>query len=156
MLWQLVCRRLEGFPSITCPQLLEERCVRFRGRFHAWQVRRLLKRVKVQRQIARARGVLIGSLIYCCVSKKPRGRGPDPQRFIDHWPKMLQCREARPEQTAKELLTEVQARYRGFYEASHLRTLRRRVQVWCREAIPRLISKMQDHTQDVGSEAKAR
>jgi hypothetical protein len=42
-------------------------------------------------------------------------------------------------------------RYPGFYKTSHLRTLRRRVQIWRRQAIQRLISKMQDHTQDVGS-----
>jgi hypothetical protein len=45
---------------------------------------------------------------------------------------MLQHLEARPDQTAVELLTEFQARYPGFYRASHLRTLRRRVQVWLR------------------------
>jgi hypothetical protein len=67
----------------------------------------------------------------------------------------LQCLEARPDQTARELLTEFQARHPGFYKASHLRTLRRRVQVWRRQAIQRLISKMQDHTQDVGSGATA-
>jgi hypothetical protein len=60
-----------------------------------------------------------------------------------------------PDLTAAELQTEFQARYPGFYKASHLRTLRRRVQVWRRQAIQRLISKMQDHTQDVGSAATA-
>lgn len=94
-------------------------------------------------------------LKYRCVSKKPRGRGLGPQRLIDHWPEMLQHLEARPDQTAVELLTEFQARYPGIYRASHLRTLRRRVQAWRREAIQRLICKMQDHTQDVGAEATA-
>jgi hypothetical protein len=46
-----------------------------------------------------------------------------------HWPEMLQCLEARPDQTAVELLTEFQARYPGFYNNSHLRTLRRRLHV---------------------------
>jgi len=32
----------------------------------------------------------------------------------------LQCLEARPDQTAMELLTEFQARYPGFYKSSHL------------------------------------
>ncbi len=73
----------------------------------------------------------------------------------NHWPEMLQYLEARPDQTAVELLTEFQARYPGFYRASHLRTLRRRVQVWRRDAIQRLICKMQDHTQDVGFGATA-
>jgi hypothetical protein len=151
MVWPLVCRRLEGFPNINSTQLFEELCIQFPGRFHAWQVRRLMKRVKVWRQDARARGVVIGRLKQRRVSKKPRGRGPGLQRFVDHWPEMLQCLEARPDQTAMELLTEFQARYPGFYKTSHLRTLRRRVQIWRRQAIQRLISKMQDHTQDVGS-----
>jgi len=155
MVWPLVCRRLEGFPNITSTQLFEELCIQFPGRFHAWQVRRLMKRVKVWRQDARARGVVIGRLKQRRVSTKPRGRGPGPQRFVDHWPEMLQCLEERPDLTAAEFLTEFQARYPGFYRASHLRTLRRRVQVWRRQAIQRLISKMKDHTQDVGSGATA-
>jgi hypothetical protein len=52
--------------------------------------------------------------------------------------------------------TEFQACYPGIYSASDLRTLRRRLQVWRREAIQRLICKMQDHTQDVGSGTTAR
>jgi hypothetical protein len=155
MVWPLVCRRLEGFPNITSTQLFEELCTQFPGRFHPWQVRRLMKRVKVWRRDACARGVVIGRLKYRCVSKKPRGRGPGPQRFMDHWPEMLQCLEARPDQTAMELLTEFQARYPRFYKASHLRTLRRRVQVWRRQTIQRLICEMKGFTQDVGSGAAA-
>ena len=151
MVWPLVCRRLEGFPNITSTQLFEELCLQFPGRFHPWQVRRLMKRVKVWRADARARGVVIGSLKYRCVGKKPRGRGPGPQRFVDHWPEMLQCLEERPDQTAKELLIEFQARYPGIYGATHLRTLRRRVSAWRREAIQRLICEMPDFTKDISS-----
>jgi hypothetical protein len=86
---------------------------------------------------------------------EPRGRGPGPQRFMHHWLEMLQYLHSRPDLTAVELLTEFQARYPGFYSASHLRTLRRRLQVWRREATQRLICKMQDHTQNVGSGATA-
>jgi hypothetical protein len=149
MVWPLVCRRLERFPNITSTQLFEELCTQFPGRFHHWQVRRLMKRVKVWRQDARARGVEIGRLKYRCPVKKPRGRGPGPQRFIAHWPEMLQCLEARPDQTAAELLIEFQARYPGFYNTSHLRTLRRRLQVWRRQTIQRLICEMRDLTQNV-------
>jgi hypothetical protein len=42
---------------------------------------------------------------------------------------MAQCLEARPDQSAVELLIEFQARYPGHYSRSHLRTLRRRLQV---------------------------
>jgi hypothetical protein len=151
MVWPIVCRRLEEFPNITATQLFEELCIQFPGRFHAWQARRLMKRVKIWRQDARARGVVIGRLKYRCVSKKPRGRGSGLQRFVDHWPEMLQYLETRSDVTSVELLTEFQVRYPGIYSASDLRTLRRRLQVWRREAIQRLICKMQDHTQEVGS-----
>lgn len=151
MVWPLACRRLEAFPNITATQLFEELCVQFPGRFHPWQVRRLMKRVKAWREDARARGVVIGSLKYRSIGKKPRGRGPGPQRFIDHWSEMLQCLEARPDQTAKELLVEFQARYPGIYDDTHLRTLRRRVSAWRREAIQRLICGMPDFTKDISS-----
>jgi hypothetical protein len=68
---------------------------------------------------------------------------------------MLQWLEEHPDQTAAELLIEFQARYPGFYRRSHLRTLRRRVQVWRREAIRRLIYKLQEHSQDVSSKVRA-
>lgn len=66
-----------------------------------------------------------------------------------------QCLLPRPDQTAAVLLIEFQARYPGFYNASHLRTLRRRLQVWRRQFIKQLICKMQDFTQDVGTGAAA-
>jgi hypothetical protein len=149
MVSPLVCRRLEGFPNITSTQLFEELCIQFPGRFHPKHVNRLAKRVKLWRQDARARGVVIGRLKYRRFSNKPRGRGPGPQRFVDHWPQMLQYLESHPEITAVELLTEFQARYPGFYSSTHLRTLRRRVQVWRREAIQRLIYEMKDLTHNV-------
>ena len=62
---------------------------------------------------------------------------------------MLQWLEEHPDQTAVELLTEFQARYPGFYSRSHLRTLRRRLQVWRRQTIQRLICEMKALTQDV-------
>ena len=69
---------------------------------------------------------------------------------------LLECTEVtldinwRARQGATEaLLTEFQARYPGFYSGSHLRTLRRRVQVWRREAIQRLIYEMKDLTHDL-------
>ena len=82
-------------------------------------------------------------------------RKDTPERFKAHWAEMLQCLDARPDQTAVELLTEFQARYPGFYSGSHLRTMRRRLQVWRRQAIQRLICEMWDFTQDVGSGAAA-
>lgn len=155
MIWPLVCRRLEGFPNITSAQLFDELCTQFPGRFHPKHVNRLAKLVKQWRQDARARGVVIPRPKYRRFSNKPRGHGPGPQSCTAHWAEMLQWLEEHPDQTAVELLTEFQARYPGIYNRSHLRTLRRRVHVWRREAIQRLICKMQDHTQDVSSAATA-
>jgi hypothetical protein len=148
MIWPLVCRRLEGCPNITSAQLFDELCVQFPGRFHPKHVNRLAKRVKQWRQDARARGVVIPPTKYRRFSNKPRGPAPVPYSCTAHWPEMIQWLEEHPDQTAVELLTEFQARYPGFYRHSHLRTLRRRVQAWRREAIQRLIYKLQEHTHD--------
>lgn len=155
MIWPLVCRRLEEFPNITSAQLFDELCIEFPGRFHPKHVNRLAKRVKQWRQDARARGVVIARPKYRRFSNKPRGHGPGPQSCTAHWPEMLEWLEEHPDQTAVELLTEFQARYPGLYRRNHLRTLRRRLQVWRREAIQRLICEMQDFTKDVGSGAAA-
>lgn len=69
---------------------------------------------------------------------------------------MTQWLEEHPDQTAVELLTEFQARYPGLYRRNHLRTLRRRVQVWRREAIQRLIFELQEHSQDVSSTSEGK
>jgi hypothetical protein len=155
MIWPLVCRRLEGRPNITSAQLFDELCIQFPGRFHPKHVNRLAKRVKQWRQDARARGVVIPSPEYRRFNNNPRGRGPGPQSCTAHWPEMLQWMDEHPDETAIGLLTEFQARYPGIYRRSHLRTLRRRVQVWRRDAIQRLILKLQEHTQDVSSQASA-
>lgn len=154
MIWPLVCRRLEGCPNITSAQLFDELCIQFPGRFHPKHVNRLAKRVKQWRQDARARGVVIPPTKNRCFSNKPRGRAPVPYSCTAHWPEMIQWLEQRPDQTALELLTEFQARYPGFYRRSHLRTLRRRVQGWRREAIQRLIYKLQERAHDVSSEVR--
>lgn len=153
MVWPLVCWRLETSPNITSTQLFEELCAQFPGRFHPWHDRRLMKRVKVWRQEARARGVVIGPRKHRYPAKRAPGLRAPPERFKDHWPEMLQCLEERPDQTAPKLLAEFQARYPGFYSASHLRTLRRRVSVWRRQTIQRLICEMKGLTQDVTGSA---
>jgi len=156
MIWPLVCRRLEGCPSITTAQLFDELCVQFPGRFHPKHVNRLAKRVKQWRQDARARGVVIPPTKYRRFSNKPRGRSPVPYSCTAHWPEMTQWLEDHPDQTAVELLTEFQARYPGLYRRSHLRTLRRRVQVWRREAIHRLIFELREHSRDVSATSESK
>lgn len=88
-------------------QLFEELCAQFAGRINSWQLKTLIKRVKVWRQDARARGVAIDHINWSNINNKPRGR-LDP--FRTHWAEMLQCLEAQPDQTAKELLIAFRAR----------------------------------------------
>ena len=140
MAWPIVCRRLEGLPNINARQLFEELCVQFPGRFGRKQYRTLLRRVNLWRQDARARGVAIGPKTYRRFSDKPRGHRPDA--FKDHWPEMLLCLEANPDQTALELLIEFQAKYPGRYSLHQLRTLQKRVRAWRQQAVERLISEV--------------
>jgi hypothetical protein len=147
MVWPIASRRLEELPNINATQLFQELCLRFPGRFTRKQYKTLLRRVNLWRQDARARGVVIGSKTYRCLSDKPRGRRPDS--FKEHWEEMLECLEERPDQTALELLLEFQARYPGRYSLRQLHTLQRRVRVWRRDAVQRLIHEMNKLTQDV-------
>jgi hypothetical protein len=62
---------------------------------------------------------------------------------------MLQCLEADPDQTSRELLAAFQIRYPGRYHAAHLRTLQRRLKIWRYEAVQRLICEMGGPTEDV-------
>ncbi len=153
MVWPLVCRRLEGFPNINAAQLFEELCILFPGRFCRWQYSRFLKRLNALRADARARGVVIGPRNQRRMSNKPRGYYRDI--FKSHWPEMLQCLEAQPDQTALELLIEFRARYPEKYSLRNLSALQRRVRVWRREALQRLICELKDSTHDVATTTAA-
>jgi hypothetical protein len=147
--WPIVCRRLEGCPNINASQLFEELCVQFPGRFNQCQRKTLGKRVKVWRQDARARGVVIDHIKWRNLSHKPRGIRPDP--FKAHWAEMLECLVARPDQTALELLLEFRARYPERYTLRQHSTMQRRLRLWRREAVKRLISNGNEMSQDVAA-----
>jgi hypothetical protein len=87
-------------------------------------------------------GVKIDHLKYRNLNNKPRGCRPDP--FKAHWAEMLQCLEAQPDQTAVQLLIEFRARYPEHYSLRQLCTLERRVRVWRREAVQRLMCQMKN------------
>ena len=140
MVWPIVCRRLEEFPNINATQLFEELCVQFPGRFTRKQYGSLVRRVRRWRQDARARGVITGPKTYRRLSDKPRGRRPDI--FRNHWEEMARCLDDHPDQTARELLVEFQARYPGQYSSRQLYTLQKRVRVWRRQAVQRLIGEV--------------
>jgi hypothetical protein len=121
-------------------QLFEELCVQFPGRFTRRQYKSLARRVRLWRQTARAREVVIGPKTYRRLSDKPRGRRPDV--FGDHWEEMARCLEEQPDQTALELLVEFQARYLGKYSSRQLHTLQKRVRAWRQQAVQRLIGEV--------------
>jgi hypothetical protein len=152
--WPLACCRLEEFPNINSTQLFEELCLLFPGQFTERQHSSLKRRVKRWRREARARGVTIGSLKQRRLTDKPRGRRAD--QFKDHWAEMVQCLEGEPDQTALELLIEIQARYPGRYHARNLSALHRRVRAWRRQAAQRLICDLSLVTTNVTATADHR
>jgi hypothetical protein len=148
LIWPLVCRRLESRPNINASELFDELRAQYPGRFHGGQLNAFIHRVRLWRDDARARGVMIGKRTHR--NTKPRARRrPDP--FQAHWAEMLQRLDADPDQTALELLIDFQARYPDRYNSRHLRTLQRRLKIWRREAVQRLICEMQGFTTNVGS-----
>ncbi len=149
MVWPLACRRLESLPNINTRQLFDELCLQFPGRFGPKQYRKLLRRVDLWRQDARARGIEIGNKTYRRFSDRPRGTRPC--KFKDQWDEMAQCLEANPDQTALELLVEFQARYPGRYGLHQLRTLQKRVQAWRQTAIEQLICEVSNRSHDLSA-----
>jgi hypothetical protein len=148
LIWPLVCRRLEARPNINASELFDELRAEYPGRFHCGQLGAFIHRVRLWRDDARARGVVIGKRTHRNTKSRARRR-PDP--FQAHWAEMLQRLDADPDQTALELLIDFQARYPDRYTARHLRTLQRRLKIWRREAVQRLICEMQGFTTNVGS-----
>jgi hypothetical protein len=148
LIWPLVCRRLESRPNISASELFDELRAQYPGRFHCGQLNAFIHRVRLWRDDARARGVMIGKRTHRNTKSRARRR-PDP--FQAHWAQMLQRLDADPDQTALELLIDFQARYPDRYNSRHLRTLQRRLKIWRREAVQRLICEMQGFTTNVGS-----
>jgi integrase-like protein len=148
LIWPLVCRRLESRPNISASELFDDLRAQYPGRFHCGQLNAFIHRVRLWRDDARARGVMIGKRTHRNTKSRARRR-PDP--FQAHWAEMLQRLDADPDQTALELLIDFQARYPDRYNSRHLRTLQRRLKIWRREAVQRLICEMQGFTTNVGS-----
>jgi Integrase core domain len=148
LIWPLVCRRLEARPNINASELFDELRAQYPGRFHCGQLNAFIHRVRLWRDDARARGVAIGKRTHRNTDTRGRRR-PDP--FQAHWAEMLHRLDADPDQTALELLIDFQARYPDRYNSRHLRTLQRRLKIWRRDAVQRLICEMQGFTTNVGS-----
>jgi len=148
LIWPLICRRLEARPNINATELFDELRAQYPGRFHRGQLNAFIHRVRLWREDARARGVVIGRRTHRNSKSRARSR-PDP--FRAHWAEMLQCLDADPDQTAQQLLIDFQTRYPNRYHDRHLRTLQRRLKIWRREAVQRLICEIRGNAKDVGS-----
>jgi hypothetical protein len=148
LIWPLVCRRLEERPNMNATELFDELRTQYPGRWHRGQLAAFRDRVRRWRGDARARGIQIGSLRYRQSPKPRTRRRPDPLEV--NWAEMLQCLETDPDQTARELLTAFQSRYPHRYHVGHLRTVQRRLKIWRRHAVQRLICETDGLTEDVG------
>jgi hypothetical protein len=83
---------------------------------------------------------------------QPQASWPRPDPFKAHWSEVLECLEARPDQTALELLLEFHVYCPERYTLRQLATMQRRLRVWRREAVKRLICDSKEVTQDVAAE----
>jgi hypothetical protein len=153
LIWPLVCRRLESRPNINATELFDELRAQYPGRFHCGQLGAFIRRVRLWRDDARGRGVVIGKRTHRNSESRARRR-PDP--FQSHWAELLRWLEADPDQTGLELFGSLQAKYPDSYTPGQLRTLQRRLKIWRHEAVQRLICHMEKFTEDVGGESASR
>jgi len=141
LVWPLVCRRLEGSPNMSARGLFDELRAMYPGRWHRGQLAAFTQRVSQWRRDAQARGIEIGPVKHR-PSLIPRGRRrPDP--FAEHWTEILVLMDEDPDQTARELIETVMARFPTRYTTAHLRTLQRRLKAWRRDSVQRLILEME-------------
>ena len=147
LIWPLVCRRLEGRPKMNASELFDELRAQYPGRWHRGQLACFRDHVRRWREDAQGRGIEIGSLRYRQSSKPRTRRRPDPLEA--NWAEMLQCLETDPDQTARELLATFESRYPSRYNTGHLRTVQRRLKIWRRQAVQRLICDTEGLTEDL-------
>jgi hypothetical protein len=94
LIWPLVCRRLEDRPNINASELFDEFRAQYPGRFHRGQLGAFIRRVRLWRDDARARGTVIGKRTHRNTEPRVRRR-PDP--FQEHWAEILQRLDADPD-----------------------------------------------------------
>jgi hypothetical protein len=141
LVWPLVCRRLEGCPNMSARGLFDELRAMYPGRWHQGQLAAFTQRVSQWRRDAQARGIEVGPIKHRR-SLIPRGRRrPDP--FAEHWTEILSLIDEDPDQTARELIDAVMTRFPYKYTTAHLRTLQRRLKVWRRDSVQRLILELE-------------
>lgn len=142
MVWPQVTRWLDACPNMSAAMIFEQLQALYPGRFAPGQCAALQRRVRAWREVAVARGVVIGRRMY---RKSPtrvwhRTR-KDP--FEKDWPEICQLLDADPDQNGKELFVQLCAKYPGRYADGQLRTLQRRLKAWRTEAVRKLVFDLQ-------------
>ncbi len=138
LLWPEICRRLEARPNLNACELFDQLRSEYPGRYLPGQLKALQAKLRVWRIGAVARGVVIGPLKHR-TSGRPRTWRTHIDPFESVWPELCLHLDKDPDQTGRELLTELQSRYPNRYGAGLLRTLQRRLQVWRAQAARRLV-----------------
>ena len=136
--WPHVTRWLEACPNMNAAMILEQLQVLYPGRYQPNQLSALHRRVRVWREVAAARGVVIGPRMYR-VSPMHVWRRTRKDPFEVDWPEILRDLEADPDQTAKDLFSDLCAKKPDRYTPGQLRTLQRRVKGWRADAVRKLI-----------------
>jgi hypothetical protein len=145
MIWPEICRRLEARPNLNGAELFDQLRAEYPGRFHSGQINALLRVLKIWRTAAAARGIVVRPLKYR-TSGRPHTWRTRPDPLGSHWPEMCQHLETDPDQTGRELFTELRSRYPDQHQPGQLRTLQRRLQIWRNQAARRLVFGVQDQT----------
>ncbi len=140
--WPHVTRWLEACPNLNAAMILEQLQALYPGRYYPHQESSLHRRVRAWREVAAARGVVIGPRMYrISPTRVWRRTRKDP--FEADWPEILRQLEADPDQTAKDLFLVFCAKSPGRYTPGHLRTLQRRVKAWRADAVRKLVFDLQ-------------
>jgi hypothetical protein len=133
-----ICRRLEARPNLSAAELFDQLRTEHPDRLALGQIRSIERQVKRWRSEAAARGIVIGKRTYRG-PKVPRTWRTRIDPFAPVWPELSFHLENHPDQTGRELFSELEARHPGQYRPGLLRTLQRRLQVWRAQAARRLV-----------------
>lgn len=136
--WPEVCRWLEARPNLNSSEAFDQLRAEYPGRYFPGQINTLQRQIKAWRIAAVAGGVVVGRLKYR-TSGLPRTWRSRIDPFESVWPELCVHLENDPDQTGRELLTELQTRYPDRYRPGVLRTLQRRLQTWRAQAARRLV-----------------
>jgi hypothetical protein len=140
--WPQITRWLEACPNMNAAMILAQLQALYPGRYESNQESSLHRRVRAWREVAVARGVVIGRRMYR-VSPTHVWRRTRKDPFETEWPEICRLLDANPDQTAKDLFLALQVKNPDRYAVGQLRTLQRRLKAWRAEAVRKLVFDLQ-------------